>query len=141
MLLQTASIDLQVGDCRDPLLVGVSKRLAAGGYPRLFSSGSPTVTANNFALEVRDAKPNGPVVFFRSGATATAPYAGASLYLAHPVVRAGRATLDATGAATFPIPVVPGMVGTVFVYQALFRDSQATAGLGLTNALHVDFCQ
>lgn len=73
-------------------------------------------------------------------ATATTPYAGHTLYLAGSVVRVGRTTLDGAGRASFAIPITPGMVGTETNYQALFRDSQASAGLGLTHALHVDFC-
>ena len=140
VLLETASIDLTAVACPDPLPLGVSKALAAGGYPRLEWSGTPTATANDFALEVRGAKPNAPVVFFRSAATATTPYLGATLYLAQPVVRLGAATLDANGDATFPVPVTLPMAGTAMHYQAVFRDGQATAGLGLTNALRVDFC-
>jgi len=138
--LKTASIDLVAGDCRDPLPIGVSKQLAAGGYPRLETRGLPTLTANNFLVEVHNAKPNAPVVLFRSGATATTPYVGATLYLAAPVVRVGRTTLDGAGRASFAIPITPSMVGTQINYQALFRDSLASAGLGLTHALHVDFC-
>jgi len=141
VLLDMASIDLQNGDCRDPLPIGVSKPLAAGGYPRLFSSGSPTVTANNFALEIRNAKPNVLATIFKSSATATTPYIGGTLYLAQPLVRLGGLTLDATGGGTRPIPVTGAMAGTSQIYQVIFRDSQASSSLGITNALHVDFCQ
>jgi hypothetical protein len=50
-------------------------------------------------------------------------------------------TLDATGGGTRPIPVTGAMAGTSQIYQVIFRDSQASSSLGITNALHVDFCQ
>jgi hypothetical protein len=136
----TSAIDFSVPACRAPIPYGVSKRLAAGGYPRLFSSGSPTVSAGNFAVEIRNAKPNVLAVLFRSDATATTPYAGATLYLANPLTRVSTFHFDGAGAATIPIQVTAGMAGSELHYQAIFRDVQAQGSLGLTNALHVDFC-
>jgi hypothetical protein len=52
----------------------------------------------------------------------------------------GGFTLDSTGGATIPIPVTAGMSGTALNFQASFRDVGASGNLGLTNALHVDFC-
>jgi hypothetical protein len=141
VLLQTASIDFPAGDCRDPLPLGVAKPLAAGGYPRLESSGSPTSAANDFAVEIRNGKPGALAVLFASDAAATTPYAGGTLYLAAPLVRVSEQQLDGAGAATIPIPVTLQMAGAVRHYQAVFRDPQAPAGLGMTNGLHVDFCR
>jgi len=134
------TIDLASPGCRVPIPLGVSKALAAGGYPRLFSSGTPRVSANDFAIEIRSAWPNALAVLLRSDATATTPYAGATLYLAQPLTRVGSFHFDPAGAATIPIPVTPGMAGTELHFQAIFRDAQAPGGLGVTNALHVDFC-
>src|SRR6185436_1829330 len=39
VFLEVAFIDLAAGECTDPLPIGVSKKLAAGGYPRLEWSG------------------------------------------------------------------------------------------------------
>ncbi len=141
VLLQSAAIDFPAGDCRDPLPLGVSKPLSAGGYPRLESTGSPTSAANNFAVEIRNGRPGALAVLFASDTAATTAYAGGVLYLGPPLVRVSAVTLDGAGAATIPIPVSLQMAGTVLHYQAIFRDGQASAGLGMTNGLHVDFCR
>ncbi|HEV8113582.1 MAG TPA: multiheme c-type cytochrome [Planctomycetota bacterium] len=140
VLMGTRTIDLVAGACRSPVPYGVSKRLAAGGYPRLFSSGSPTVAVNDFAVEIWNAKAGVLAVLFSSDGPATTPFAGAFLYLASPLTRVSTFQFDATGSATIPIHVTPGMAGTELHYQAVFRDVQAQASLGLTNGLHVDFC-
>ena len=140
VLMGTQTIDFAASPCRSPILLGASKKLAAGGYPSLYWSGSPTVAAGNFAIEVRGAKPNVLAVLYRSAASATRPYAGAQLYLANPLTRVATFHMDATGAATLPIAVTPPMSGTRYHYQVVFRDMQSQGGLGVTNGLHVDFC-
>jgi hypothetical protein len=140
VLLKTASIDLLFDACPQPLPYGISKQLAAGGYPRLTFAGSPTQTLNNFAVVVQNGKPNVLGTLFRSAGPATTPYAAGTLYLATPLVRVTNFFLSGTGGVSVPIPVTPAMVGTELYYQAIFRDSQARQHLGLTNGLHVDFC-
>ena len=41
---------------------------------------------------------------------------------------------------TVPIAVTGGMVGTQKNYQLIFRDLQAFLSLGVSNAVHVEFC-
>ncbi len=136
-----ASIDLSDAHCRTPLPLGASKRLVAGTYPTLSSSGTPTVTANDFAVEIRDAKPNVLTVLYSSAGTDTRPFAGAKVYLETPMARVATFHLDASGGATIPIAVTPAMVGTELQFQAIFRDLGSASNLGVTNALHVEFCQ
>lgn len=140
VLMKSGSLDLIVGACADPVPIGVSKELAAGGYPRLTSSGTPTVAANNFAVIVQNGKPNVLGALFQGANTATTPFAGAYFYLATPYSRVTNFTLDGTGSVTIPIPVPLGMAGTQLNYQAVFRDLHAVQSLGVTNGLHVEFC-
>ena len=140
VLMQSASIDLVAGGCTDPVEYGVSKALAAGGYPRLTWTGSPTVSQNNLAISVQHAKPNALGVLFQSPSPATTPFAGSFFYLAAPYQRVANFTLDGTGAASIPIPVSAGMIGTQLDYQVVFRDVLAFQSLGVTNAVHVEFC-
>jgi hypothetical protein len=140
LLMQSASIDLNLGGCPDPLPVGISKPLAAGGYPRLTSTGSSTVAQNDFAVVIQNGKPNVLGALFRSAGTATTPFVGATFYLAHPYARVATFTLDGTGSTSIPIAVSPGMEDTELNYQAVFRDALAPQSLGVTNALHVGFC-
>ena len=136
-----ATIDLGDPSCRIPRPLGVSKRLVAGTYPSLSSSGSPTVAAGDLALEIRGAKPNVLAVLYSSPGTATRPFAGAKLYLETPMGRVATFQVDANGAATIPVAVTPAMAGTELQYQAVFRDFGSVADLGVTNALHVEFCE
>jgi hypothetical protein len=139
-LMQAASLDLIVGGCADPLPIGVSKQLSAGGYPRLTYTGSPTVTLNNFRVVIQNGKPNVLGALFKSSTTGTTPFAGSFFYLGHPYSRVTNFTLDGTGYISIPIAVTLGMAGTELNYQAVFRDFQAFQSLGVTHALHVEFC-
>lgn len=47
---------------------------------------------------------------------------------------------DEDGQAVIPISIDPGLAGTTRYYQVTFRDPGASFDLGLTNGLHVDFC-
>ena len=139
--MAAASIDLRIENCRAPIPLGVSKRLVAGTWPSLASSGTPSATSGGFAIEVHGAKPNVLCVLYASVATDTRPFAGALLYLASPFARIATVHVDANGAATIPIAVTPVMAGTELDYQAVFRDLASVQDLGVTNALHVEFCQ
>jgi len=138
--MKTESIVLANAGCPPPEGIGLSKQLAAGGYPYLGSQGSPTVAQNDFAIQIQNGKPGVLCVVFRSQTSASTPYAGHTLYLAPPLTRLKTCHLDGAGNATIPVPVLPAMVGTERYYQAIFRDVQAPGSLGMTNGLHVDFC-
>jgi hypothetical protein len=140
VLMQSGSIDLVAGDCVSPIVLGVSKQLAAGGYPSLGWTGSPTVAAQDFAVVLSGGKPNVLGVLYASAQTATSPFAGAKLYLDPPFTRVAKFHLDGTGGVSVPIPVTPGMIGTAKNYQLIFRDLQAFLSLGVSNGLHVEFC-
>ena len=79
-------------------------------------------------------------MYFSSGAPAGLPYAGGWLLVGGPLVRSAVFTLDPQGGVTVPVAVTPAMVGTRRYYQVMFRDPGDPTGLGLTNGLHVDFC-
>jgi hypothetical protein len=136
-----ASIDLRVAGCRAPLPLGASKRLVTGGYPALASSGTPGATSNDFALELSGLRPNALGVLYSSAEPATRPFAGATLYLADPFVRVATFHADAAGRATIPFAVTPPMPGAKLQFQAVFRDLGAPSNLGVTNGLHVEFCE
>lgn len=140
VLLASESIVLASGGCPSPVVLGVSKALASGGYPSLSWSGSPTVAAANFAIVVANGKPGVLGTLYSSPSTATVPYAGALQYLAAPLTRVATFHLDGAGGVTVPIPVTGGMVGTATNYQVVFRDAQAYLSLGVTNGVHAEFC-
>ena len=138
--LASGSLVLASGSCPSPVVLGVSKALAAGGYPSLSWSGSPTVAAGNFAIVMSHGKPNVLGVLYSSADTVTVPYAGALRYLKAPLTRVATFHLDGTGGVTVPIPVTGGKVGTARNYQVFFRDAQAYLSLGVTNGVHAEFC-
>jgi len=98
------------------------------------------VTVNNFTMKIQNGKPNVIGVLFKSQVSATTPYVGHTMYLAPPLTRVADFHLDASGNATVPIPILPGMVGVPAYYQAIFRDALAPGALGVTNGVHVDYC-
>ena len=85
--------------------------------------------------------PGALAMVLHSPSSATIPFAGGALYLGGSTARLGVTNLDATGSASFPVPLLPGMANTSRNYQAILRDSTGSYGLGLSNALHVEFCQ
>src|SRR5262249_21176943 len=138
--LQSGPLVLASSGGPSPVVLGVSKALAAGGYPALSWSGSPTASAGNFAIVMTHGKPNVLGVLYASANTATVPYAGALRYLKAPLTRAPTVPLDRTGGVTVPIPVTGAMIGTAKNYQVVFRDAQAYLSLGISNGVHAEFC-
>src|SRR5206468_7327254 len=108
--------------------------------PVLEWTGTPTLTANDFRIELGNGNPNATGTLWTSASSDTRPFQGGSLYLGQPMTAVAQFQFDAQGLASIPIPVTPGMVGREAHYQAVFRDPAAPQPYGLTNALHVDFC-
>lgn len=141
LLMRAGSIDLGAPSCNAPVLYGLAKRLSNGRTPALSSSGSPSVSGPGLQLHVVSGMPNQLALALWSPVSASLPFNGGTLYLGNPTQRLPAITLGATGTGTIPVPLAPGMAGSARNYQVVMRDPGDAFGIGLTNAVHVDFCQ
>lgn len=121
---------------------GVGKLTSLGGRPRISSSGSPSVASVNFELRVSDAVPLRSGLFFHGSAPASAPFLGATRYVATPFQRLPVIQLDATGAGVSPFSISAAAAGSQRYFQFWFRDPAQSDGTnaGLSNGLAVWFC-
>lgn len=139
-LMATTTLPL-TSSCLPPINYGLAKQRLNGNYPGLSTLGSPTLAANNLSIVIDRAAPNQPGVLFSSPESASIPFSDGTLLLGGVIKRRGIFTADANGHAQIAVPITAGMVGTTRNYQAIFRDVSAVDGLGLTDAVHVEFCQ
>ncbi len=140
MLMASTTLDLAIGACPDPIPYGRGKTTSNGTEPVIRKLGTPTLSANNFRLQIQGGKPNQFGVLFWSNGPATVPFFGGTRYIATPLARQGTFNLSANGSTVIAIPVTSAMVDTRRYYQAYFRDPGDAQGVGVTSAMHVDFC-
>lgn len=136
-----STISFSAGACVEPVEYGLGKRGSNGRIPHLRALGSPRIGGSGLNLRLESGVPGALAMVLHSPSSATIPFAGGALYLGGSTARLGVTNLDATGSASFPVPLFPGMANTARNYQAILRDSAGSHGLGLSNALHVEFCQ
>ncbi|HTF88182.1 MAG TPA: VCBS repeat-containing protein [Planctomycetota bacterium] len=119
-----------------------AKLTSLGTFPSIGSAGTPSVSAQNFAITLANAVPNKPVLglFSLVGANNT-PFQGGTLCVAPPVSRLSGQMISPKGTASRAIPVDVSMVGTTRWYQFWFRDNPSKFGIGLSDGLAVSFCQ
>lgn len=140
-LMANATQPLALPSCLPPIPYGLAKQRLNGDYPEIGTQGSPSLLTNNLVVTIDKATHNQPGVLFYSSQPASIPFSGGTLLLGGTLKRGGLFTTDANGHAQVPISIHLGMVGTVRNYQAIFRDVSAVDGIGMTNAVHVEFCQ
>lgn len=141
VLMQSTSLSLASVTCMPPIAYGLAKQRVNGDYPNVSWLGTPSLLVNDFRVVVEKAAPFQNGVVFWGTAQDSQPFHGGSLLLGGSVFRRGTFTADVNGRAELAIPVVPTMVNTARNYQAIFRDPAAVDNYGVTNALHVEFCQ
>jgi hypothetical protein len=118
-----------------------AKQTSIGTFPSVGSSGTPSVSAQDFVITVSNAMPNANgLAFFSNAGAANLPFQGGTLCLATPISRLPAQSFSAQGSAGYPIAVTPAMVGTTRRFQFWFRDNGASFGSGLSNAAAVTFC-
>jgi hypothetical protein len=139
--MQTTTVDFVVPSCPPPIPYGLAKTLSNGRTPVLTWSGTPSLTQQNFVMEVKNGLPRSTGVLRSSPTTNSVPFQGGTLYLGGTRVDVANFQLNQQGQASIPILVTPLMIGTQVNYQAFFRDRNAPLQLALTNAVHVTFCQ
>jgi len=139
--MQLATITFATGGYFQPVPYGLGKKLSNGRIPQLASSGTPQLSGGYFALDIQHGMPNQIALALWSPNMASVPYANWTRYTGSPSFRTTSTTLSATGAGTIVIPGAGIQPGEVRNYQVLMRDPGDPTGVGLTNALHVEFSQ
>jgi hypothetical protein len=124
-----------------PVAFGTGKVTSQGGVPAIGWSGTASVAANQFQVAVSGGVPGKPSLALWSARPALVPFAGATLYVGPPLHRFAPRLLDATGAASYPFPLPPGLRGETRDFQVWFRDPLHPdgTGVGLSNGLQVRF--
>ncbi|MEO6709373.1 MAG: VCBS repeat-containing protein [Planctomycetota bacterium] len=119
-----------------------AKPTSLGTLPSIGSAGTPSVSAQNFAITLSNAVPNKPALglFSLVGANNT-PFQGGTLCVAPPVSRLAGQLISPQGTASRAIPLDVSMVGATRWYQYWFRDNPSRFGIGLSDGLAVSFCQ
>jgi hypothetical protein len=135
------AISFGAGACVEPVEYGLGKRGSNHRIPHLLAVGSPSVSGAGFSLRLESGVPGALAMVLWSPVSATTPFAGGTMYLGGTTARLGLATLNSFGVAQFPVPLNPALANVARNYQAVLRDSAGSHGLGLSNAIHVQFCQ
>jgi hypothetical protein len=133
------TLDLAVGSCPTPVVYGLGLASVPGAFPSIGWQGTPSFAAGSFTLTLEKARPGEIAVLLEGDAPQSVPFAGGKILVAlrHPIARA---TIRADGTASITLPVTSADVGTERCYQFLFRDPNAVQGIGLSDALLVDYC-
>lgn len=127
--------------CAAPVPYCTPKVNSLGLEAQLFSIGTPSYFAEDFALRVEGGVPNQPgVVFYGTAGPASLPFNLGTLCVQGPLVRLPVVVHDAMGSMTLPLSV--DAAGTTRWYQHWYRDPQHPDGTGvaLTGGLAVGFC-
>lgn len=122
---------------------GSPKPSSIQSLPTLRSTGMPSLFGDDFELTVSDGVPQKVGLMLRSFTRGNLPFGGGTLLVGLPFKRLGPLQLDVNGAGSFRVPVTPDLVGRLVDFQFWFRDPQHPdgTGVGLTDALEVQFCR
>jgi hypothetical protein len=115
-----------------------------GGVAQIGSTGTSSLSAQDFAVTINGALPNqNGLLFFGTNGPANTPFLGGTMCVAGAKTRAGIHQLSPTGSTSYAVTVTPALVGTSRWYQFYYRDPSNPDGtaVALSNALRVDFCQ
>jgi serine protease AprX len=126
--------------CPSPIPYCTAKLTSGFTMPAIGYQGVPSVATNNFEVKLSNALPLKSAIVFYGTSQHAGNFHNGVLCAHPPVIRSPVQQTDASSNATYPISVLPAMVGTTRYYQWWFRDPQDTFGDGLSDALEVTFC-
>ena len=140
VLMDTATRELTAGLCASPVAYGLPKENSLGTFAFLSSTGDPSVAGGSFQINVSGGRPNTFAQFFWGPGARNFSLFGGSLYVRNPIQRGTVFSLNSQGEGSVNVPIPAGLAGTKRFYQVWYRDNQDPFGIGLSNALAVDFC-
>jgi len=128
--------------CGAPSNYGLGKLNSANAFPNIGFSGSTSMAAGTFEINLETLIPLEPAQLFSGPASVTAPFFNGFRLVAFPITRENLGPMDASGFRSVPVPITPAMVGSVRYYQFFYRDPSHPDGtsVGLTDGLMVEFC-
>jgi len=139
VLMQFGSIALGANSYFAPVPYGLGKRSSNGSVPVLGFTGSPSLSTGGMTLTISNGMPNKLAVALCSRSMASTPFAGATRLIGDPSWNAGATMLGPTGSGTIPVPPATSIGSSLRNYQIVMRDPAGSFGIGLSNALHVQF--
>ncbi len=138
--MSSVEVDVAVGACPQPIVYGLGNVASNGDRARLGWSGTPSVAAGDFVVELSGAVPGRATLLVGDG-TASEPFEAGTRLVAAPR-RVVSFTVAADGTASVPVPLAghPGLAGREITVQVLFEDSVGGSRASLSDALHIDIC-
>ncbi|MFT7668174.1 MAG: hypothetical protein ACI8X5_000861 [Planctomycetota bacterium] len=133
--------DSILGECPLVETYGTGKLNSDGNSAEITAMGSSSLTYNNLQFDVPFGGIGGaPGLLFHGTVQAAIPFMGGTLYSSGPHVRDQRFVFGFFGDLHLQVPVTPNLVGQTRYYQLWYKDSGASFGVGLSNAVKVTFC-
>lgn len=131
------------GGCTAPFTYCSAKPNSAGGLCVLTPQGTSSVGGPGFSVGFGGAIPLQPtILFYSTSGPASVPAFQGTRCVAAPLVRTKPLQADPSGSGVIPVALDPSMIGTSRWYQVYYRDPAHPdgTGVGLSNALEVNFC-
>ena len=129
------------GGCATPHTYCVATPNSTGGLASIGWNGSPSVGGNAFALTFSNALPQQAGMFVLTpNGPASIPWQGGTLCVQPPLTRMTPLSTGPIGSGLQPVTMSASLIGTTLWFQLWHRDPAAGAGIALSNALEVLFC-
>ncbi len=140
--VEMAMTTINVGSvpCPQPIEYGYVIENSSTNEMHLSYSGTPSLSAGNFTLEITGGVPNAQMAIFSGKESRHLDLPGGLFLVGDSVRRSTVVQLDGSGAASVPTTVDPTFVDGELYYQAICRDPGTPGNLAHSNGLHVDFC-
>ena len=126
--------------CPPPIEYGFVEENSSGNKMRLSWSGTPSVAAGNFQLEITGGKPNAMMGVFVGKESRHLQLLSGLFLVGGDLTRVPPVQLDGSGNASVPVTIDPSLVGKERYFMAICRDVGEPGDLAFSNGLHVDFC-
>jgi hypothetical protein len=117
-----------------PIPYGTGKLNSLSRRAVLGFSGAPSVSQNNFSVNLTDAIPSTQAVLGFGYSPANIPFLGGTMLISNGIQRLPPMLLDAAGARNFPIAMALGMSGSTRYYQVFYRDPMHPDGSGMATS-------
>ena len=122
-----------------PAAYGVGKTTSLGTLPTIGATGTPSLASGDFHVVVTHAVPGSNGLVFAGPRPDAVPFFLGTRWVGAPLARLPIRAFDGSGSASWPVAVVPALVGTTRFYQGWLRDPANPDGtnVALSDALRV----
>ncbi|MCK6448332.1 MAG: hypothetical protein L6Q99_18240 [Planctomycetes bacterium] len=133
-------VSLSCPSCPAPSNYCISKQTSGGSFPTVTFSGSTSVAANNFVLELNNGTTNKNAILFWGTGPNNAPFLGGTLCVALPLKRGPLVSTDASGHTTTAFSLTAADLGVTYYFQWWMRDPADPFTVGLSDGLQALIC-